>query len=126
MRKFCALFALPRRETCGAFLCKNVNGPKCFQLFSIRHITNRNYMKALKFIVKGIINLALITIGTLALFVILGEEAPGHELSVIAFFGEKILAGVIIYVCWKIGEFLNPEWAKELHEEETQKQSNNI
>ena len=83
-------------------------------------------MKALKFIVKGIINLALITIGTLALFVILGEEAPGHELSVIAFFGEKILAGVIIYVCWKIGEFLNPDWAKEMREDDIQKQSNNI
>ena len=73
--------------------------------------------KTVKFILKGIINVALVTIGFLAFFVIVGEEAPGYEMSPWAFFGEKILAGVVIYICWKVGCWLNPQWAAEMREE---------
>ena len=74
-------------------------------------------MKAFVFILKGIVNLALVITGTLALMVVLGEEAPGQEMSVWAFFGEKILAGLVIWLCWKIGCWLNPQWAAEMREE---------
>lgn len=74
-------------------------------------------MKAFVFILKGIVNLALVITGTLALMIVLGEEAPGHEMSVWAFFGEKILAGLVIWICWKVGCWLNPQWAAEMREE---------
>ena len=74
-------------------------------------------MKAFVFILKGIVNLALVITGTLALMVVLGEEAPGHEMSAWAFFGEKILAGLVIWLCWKIGCWLNPQGAAEMREE---------
>ena len=77
-------------------------------------------MKAFVFILKGIVNFVLIVIGTLAFMVILGEEAPGHELSVWAFFGGKILAGVVVYICFKVGCWLNPQWAAEMREENQQ------
>lgn len=49
--------------------------------------------------------LTIATIGFAAFFVLCGEDTPGQEMSWSFFLWSKLIAGVVLYLCYLIGRF---------------------